>query len=81
MASHAPLLDRRQLMTWASASAALLAAHGRAGWGQAGPVEKREADLRILSLELLTAAPLPAMKDFYHRSLGLSVREEKQAVG
>jgi catechol-2,3-dioxygenase len=78
MASQALLLDRRQILTWASASAALLAAHGRVGWGHAGPVEKKEADLRILSLELLTAAPLPAMKDFYHRSLGLPVREERQ---
>src|SRR5262245_7878322 len=32
---------------------------------------------RILSLELLTAAPLADMKRFYHQTLGLRVLEEK----
>jgi catechol 2,3-dioxygenase-like lactoylglutathione lyase family enzyme len=32
---------------------------------------------RILSLELLTAAPLAAMKDFYHGKLGLRVTDER----
>ncbi len=32
---------------------------------------------RILSLELLTAAPLANMKEFYHQKLGLPVSDEK----
>ena len=32
---------------------------------------------RILALELLTAAPLGAMKDFYHGALGLAVTDER----
>lgn len=32
---------------------------------------------RILALELLTAAPLGAMKDFYHGALGLGVTDER----
>ena len=32
---------------------------------------------RILGLELLTAAPLAAMKDFYHGTLGLRVTDER----
>src|SRR4051794_9418380 len=32
---------------------------------------------RILGLELLSSAPLAGMKDFYHKSLGLGVVEDK----
>ena len=33
-----------------------------------------KTDPRILSLELVTAAPLAEMKAFYHRTLGLAAR-------
>lgn len=75
-------LDRRQFLAWGSAWTALLAAHGGMAWGarsDPGPASPRDrpAEPRILSLELLTSAPLATMKDFYHRSLGLAVADEE----
>jgi catechol-2,3-dioxygenase len=73
-------LDRRQFLAWTAASAAFFAVHGSPATGDpepaSSPGERKGAGPRILSLELLTAAPLAAMKDFYHRSLGLHVVEE-----
>jgi catechol 2,3-dioxygenase-like lactoylglutathione lyase family enzyme len=77
-------VDRRQFLKGASASLALLAAHlegspaeaGMAGTTRpAGPPSA--APPRLLALELLTAAPLAAMKEFYRSRLGLKVLAEK----
>ena len=70
---------RRNFLSLLSASGAFFAAHGFAAGDpvptSAGPAQQHEAH-RILALELLSAAPLRAMKDFYHRLLGLSVTED-----
>ncbi len=74
-------LNRRHFLTWASAAGAFFAAHG---WSMAEDVEdgsspgREEGDgPRIRSLELLTAAPLPIMKEFYRQLLGLRVVEDQ----
>src|SRR5262245_37101591 len=73
--------DRRQFLAWASAELTVVAAHdclAHEGPGPASPSGgRREAAPRIVSLELLTATPLAAMKAFYHRSLGLPVADER----
>jgi len=66
----------------------VLAAHqigvtGNTSWAQQKTNQKQgenesRSDPRILSLELLTAAPLPRMKEFYHDSLGLRVVEDQR---
>jgi hypothetical protein len=72
--------DRRRFLEWASAAAAFLAAHD--GFAAEGPTsgspprEREEPGPRILGLELLSAAPLAAMKAFYQGSLGLRVLDE-----
>jgi hypothetical protein len=73
-------LDRRQLLARASGSAAFFTAHGFAAGAPAtplGPAEGEKPGARIAGLELLSAAPLAAAKEFYHRSLGLRVEEDK----
>ena len=40
-------------------------------------MENNPADPRILRLELLTAAQLKRMKDFYHRLLGIEVLDDR----
>ena len=74
-------VDRRQFLKGASASLALLAAHLDGGFGEAGaaPAADRPgaAAPRLLELELLTAAPLAAMREFYGGALGLKILAEK----
>jgi hypothetical protein len=69
--------DRRRFLTWA----ALFAAHGHIASENAGAAqgqgELKETGPRILSLELLTSAPLAKMREFYHQSLVLRVAEEQ----
>jgi catechol-2,3-dioxygenase len=61
--------DRRQVLAGATA---LIAAH--CGFAPAPASDKRpEPGLRIAALELLTAAPLAKMKQFYGESLGLKM--------
>ena len=76
-----PQLDRREFLARTSAWAALLAAHGGIAWGDPAPESSsgkgKETGPRILSLELLTSAPLAQMKEFYRRSLGLRVLDER----
>ena len=69
-------MDRRTFLTRAGAAAALVLAHRGAG---AGTDEKRSMHPapRITSLELLTAAPLATMVEFYRDTLGLSVLDER----
>jgi hypothetical protein len=76
-----PSENRRRFLAWASASAALIAAHPLTALGDAGRPAPRQRGAvppaRILSLELLTSASLAAMKEFYGGSLGLAIVEEK----
>jgi len=75
-------LDRRRFLAWASASAAWIAAHPGSALGSPGPAsqpaERLAAGPRILSLELLSAAPISTMKEFYQGSLGLRVLDEQR---
>jgi catechol 2,3-dioxygenase-like lactoylglutathione lyase family enzyme len=72
---------RRRFLAWASAAAAVIAGHGCTPAQQPAPEsaapEPAAPGPRILSLELLTAAPLAEMRAFYERSLGLPVVEER----
>jgi catechol 2,3-dioxygenase-like lactoylglutathione lyase family enzyme len=62
-------ISRRQFL--ASSAGAFLAAHNAV---VAGARQERGMEpVRICALELLTAAPLAAMKDFYGRTLGLRI--------
>ena len=73
-------VDRRRFLAWTAASSAFFAAHGLAQPIPKSPTENHSApmhDCRILQLELQTAAPLPAMRDFYHRQLGLRLLEDR----
>ncbi len=76
-------VDRRQFLRGASTSLALLAAHlaGGATAAQAGSARPSrppgDAGQRLLELELLTAAPLAAMKQFYGTALGLKILADK----
>lgn len=72
-------LSRRRFLSAASASAFVAAAHGHLTW--AAPMSAKATTEtaqapRILGLRLRTAAPLPAMKAFYHGKLGLPVLAE-----
>jgi hypothetical protein len=77
-----PKPTRRRFLAWASAATAVIAAHGCTTSEDPAPApppptERDETGPRIVSLELLTAAPLAEMKTFYQRSLGLSILEER----
>ncbi|MGI0150096.1 MAG: VOC family protein [Thermoplasmata archaeon] len=82
MDPQTPHLGRRRFLGWAAASAAFVGAHGRIASEDPGanspPGKPKAAGPRILSLELLTSAPLAKMKEFYHQSLGLPVLDERQ---
>jgi hypothetical protein len=73
--------DRRHFLGQASAAAIFLAAHGCADATEPkSPTPPARADAagpRIRRLELLTAAPLAKMKEFYHTTLGLAVADDK----
>jgi catechol 2,3-dioxygenase-like lactoylglutathione lyase family enzyme len=76
-ADAAAPIGRRDFLGWGSSAAAFFAAHPIS----AEPTATRTGDTRmmphrILALELLTAVPLAAMRDFYHRRLGLRVVED-----
>ncbi len=70
-------LDRRRLLLGA-AGALVAALHGRGGRlaaAEAAPAAAARRESRIAELELVSAAPLPAMRAFYGDSLGLPVEE------
>jgi catechol 2,3-dioxygenase-like lactoylglutathione lyase family enzyme len=71
-------LDRRRFL--AGIAGAVVAAHGCAPSDQPTqapvPAQRAGAGPRILAIELLSAAPLTAMKAFYHQLLGLQVLDE-----
>jgi catechol-2,3-dioxygenase len=73
--------DRRRFLAWASASATFFAAHGAGALAsdppRTSPGSRPVTEPRILSLELLSSAPLARMKAFYHGSLGLPVVDER----
>ena len=79
MTTPFPEPNRRQFLTWAAASAGLIATHAdtSAKLGRSSSPGAKEPSPRILSLDLLTPAPLAKMKEFYHRLLGLSVLDEQ----
>lgn len=72
------LLDRRRLLL-GGAGALIAALHGggrRVAAGErSAPPGRAEAAARIAELELVSAAPLPAMRSFYEGTLGLPVVE------
>jgi hypothetical protein len=74
-----PIVDRRRFLGSAAATAAFLAMHDipalSAQTGQAAPAVP--ARPRILSLELLSGAPLNAIKAFYGKTLDLAITDEK----
>jgi catechol 2,3-dioxygenase-like lactoylglutathione lyase family enzyme len=65
------LPSRREFLEWTAASGAVALAR------RLPAMENNPADPRILRLELLTAAPLKRMKDFYHRLLGFEVLDDR----
>lgn len=80
MGSQSLDLDRRRFLSWASAAGTFFAAHGFAMPQQSNvgfPLGNAEEGApRIRSLELLSSAPLPSMKEFYQQVLGLRVIED-----
>ena len=76
-----PLLDRRGFLMTAVGSAAIAGAAGAGAMkkvlGAKRTMRGPDNQPRIVSLELLTSAPLPKMRDFYHTSLGLPVLAEQ----
>lgn len=78
MAKLARYSDRRHFLAWTSVTGAFFAAHGLANEQPMATTSKVGGNQspRILSLELLTAAPLAAMRDFYHRLLGLKIIDD-----
>ena len=76
---------RREFLETVSKSALVAALPGSIAWSTSvasGSITSSESESpRILSLRLLTAAPLARMKEFYHGVLGLPVlREETDQI-
>lgn len=73
--------NRRRFLGRAAASTAIIVAHGCMASPNDEPASESEEGKgmgpRIRSLELITAAPLAKMKEFYHEALGLRVLAEK----
>jgi catechol-2,3-dioxygenase len=74
-----PSIDRRQFLSSAAAATAFFAVHDLPllhGQGIATPQEEPKRP-RILSLELLTGAPMSAMRAFYGKTLDLRLLDER----
>ena len=73
-------VDRRHFLRSAAAASGFFAIHDLAL--SAAPTHRMSQDQsskpRILSLELLTGAPLEVMKAFYGKTLDLSIRDERR---
>ena len=74
-----PVIDRRHFLGSAAASAAFFAMHDLPALaGQSGTATAPEPPRpRLLSLELLSGAPLSAMRAFYAKTLDLRIMEER----
>ena len=72
-------VDRRRFLGSAAAAGAFFAMHDLALTGAQAPGAAPEEPKRprILSLELLSGAPLSAMKEFYGKTLDLRVMDER----
>src|SRR5262245_59339710 len=69
-------IDRRHFLSSAAASAAFFAMHDVPSFtAQGGPPAAGRP--RLLSLELLTGAPLDAMKTFYGKTIDLRILDER----
>lgn len=66
--------SRRSFLVTSSMAACVVAAHEQLAW--AGALLTEASDPRILGLRLATAAPLPAMRKFYEKTLGLRILGE-----
>lgn len=73
-----PHLDRRRFLGSAAATAAFFALHDVAPLAAHGLIPSQDATgrPRILSMELLSGAPLGAMKAFYAKTLDLAILED-----
>ena len=73
------MIDRRQFLGSAAATAAFFAMHDLPliGGQSAGTAQDDPKRPRILSLELLAGAPLSAMKAFYGKTLDLRLMDER----
>lgn len=69
-------LNRKEFLAMASVFGAIVMTDSGDA-AEAGVDKHKLAGARLHSLELHTSAPLPAMKAFYHQTLGLRVLEEK----
>jgi catechol-2,3-dioxygenase len=72
-----PRPDRRLFLASASTAGAFVAAHGCWAAGELQRAKDGQDDPLIRRLELVSSAPLADMKEFYHKSLGLDVVEDK----
>jgi catechol-2,3-dioxygenase len=72
-----PLMDRRHFLGSAAATAAFFAMHELPAMAVQSAVQSQPARPRILSLELLSGAPVSAIKAFYGKTLELTIREER----
>jgi hypothetical protein len=73
-----PVIDRRHFLGSAAATAAFFAMHDVPAFAvQAGAAPQVQTGPRILSLELLSGAPISVMKAFYGKTLDLAILEER----
>jgi catechol-2,3-dioxygenase len=73
-----PVIDRRHFLGSTAAAAAFFAMHDlRSLAVQAGAAAQVQTGPRILSLELLSGAPISVMKAFYGKTLDLAILEER----
>jgi catechol-2,3-dioxygenase len=74
---HQSLVDRRQFLASATATAAFLAMHDSQASGSAeGQPADSSGRPRILAMDLQSGAPLAAMKAFYGKTLDLGILED-----
>src|SRR4029434_2480971 len=75
-----PLLDRRRFLGSTAATAAFLALHDLPAWAAQGVTTQpfsTEGRPRILTLELLSGAPLGVMREFYGKQFDLDIRSAR----
>ena len=72
------MIERRHFLGSAAGTAAFFAMHDlRSLAGQAGAAAQVQTGPRILSVELLSGAPMSVMKAFYGTTLDLAILEER----
>ena len=75
-----PLLDRRRFLGSTAATAACLALHDLPAWAAQGAATQpfsTEGRPRILALELLSGAPVGAMKEFYGKQFDMAIPSDR----